>query len=159
MLRLFNRFLSIETPPPLALETKRCLRAGRDGFDCRYCLDVCPSEALSLVDKRIVLDATACTACMRCTAVCPNDALVATVDIADLLARSRHRGADDLSACLDAQRLSAGGVQSRLAGGGAGIFADDLLLYGACGRCCAHRLDAEDDRRGLCTLIETVLRR
>jgi ferredoxin len=42
---------------------------------CEVCIDVCPSDALALVDIEIELDVAKCIGCGLCAARCPTDAL------------------------------------------------------------------------------------
>ena len=42
---------------------------------CGACVDVCPTEAISLGNGRAVIDASACTACGLCVQECPTDAI------------------------------------------------------------------------------------
>lgn len=40
------------------------------------CVDTCPKKALSVIDKRCVVDKTKCIECGKCTHVCPYNAIV-----------------------------------------------------------------------------------
>lgn len=52
---------------------------------CGKCVTTCPAKALSVRDKRIVLEKKVCIGCMCCDEVCPN----AAVDIGKRLRRKR----------------------------------------------------------------------
>ncbi|MCP4712318.1 MAG: 4Fe-4S dicluster domain-containing protein [Planctomycetes bacterium] len=43
---------------------------------CGTCVEACPSEALSLVNEKISVDADACVDCGVCVDECPEEALV-----------------------------------------------------------------------------------
>ena len=43
---------------------------------CGACLQVCPSNAIRLVDDVARIDAALCNDCRACVAVCPSDAIV-----------------------------------------------------------------------------------
>lgn len=86
------RTLIPEEEPAIALLTRRCLRQRRHGFDCRRCLEACPSGALRQEDNRIVYVSTSCSGCMRCTAVCPNDALISHYAVEECLQRLPENG-------------------------------------------------------------------
>lgn len=85
MLQLFKKIMPVDSPP-LEFVAARCLWRRLYYCDCRRCVKVCRSGALSLRGDQISFDQTACTACMRCSAVCPNDALIAAPDLYRLLA-------------------------------------------------------------------------
>ena len=42
---------------------------------CEDCVDMCPVEAISMVDGKAVVDAEECTECQACIDPCPNDAI------------------------------------------------------------------------------------
>jgi Fe-S-cluster-containing hydrogenase component 2 len=42
---------------------------------CGTCVDVCPSDALSLVDEKAVCDAELCIDCYICIPECPEEAI------------------------------------------------------------------------------------
>ena len=42
---------------------------------CGTCVEACPSEALSLVNEKIAVDADACVDCGVCVDECPEEAL------------------------------------------------------------------------------------
>nr|WP_321294384.1 DUF362 domain-containing protein [uncultured Sphaerochaeta sp.] len=43
---------------------------------CRKCIDICPAHALTMVDKRIIIDEKACIRCYCCHEVCPASAIL-----------------------------------------------------------------------------------
>lgn len=43
---------------------------------CATCVDVCPSEAISIVDGHAVIDADECAECGSCAAECPEEAII-----------------------------------------------------------------------------------
>lgn len=46
---------------------------------CRQCVDVCPHEAIELVNDRIIIDKSKCVKCGRCSRVCEAEALVVPI--------------------------------------------------------------------------------
>lgn len=52
--------------------TAECIRCGQ-------CVDVCPHDAIELVDDSIVIDKSICVKCARCARVCEVKALVAPI--------------------------------------------------------------------------------
>ena len=46
---------------------------------CRQCVDVCPHDAIELIDDSIVIDKSKCVKCARCSRVCEVKALVAPI--------------------------------------------------------------------------------
>ena len=46
---------------------------------CGVCLQVCPSNALRLVDDKVRIDAALCNDCQACVEVCPSDAIITTL--------------------------------------------------------------------------------
>lgn len=42
---------------------------------CRACVNVCPTEAIQVVDKKAVVDEKKCLACQNCTGVCQEEAI------------------------------------------------------------------------------------
>ena len=94
----FANFFS-ESPPPLLLHSKRCLRSRLNTNQCSRCLKNCPSKALSVVNRKICIDVAKCTACMSCVAACPQDALATDHDLEEML-NSCQSGADVVVSCL-----------------------------------------------------------
>lgn len=47
---------------------------------CGSCVEMCPFDALSLVDEKAVVDADKCMGCGRCEAVCVNNAVIIKPD-------------------------------------------------------------------------------
>ena len=43
---------------------------------CESCIDVCPSEAITLVDGHAFIDEEECIECAACEAECPDGAIV-----------------------------------------------------------------------------------
>jgi ferredoxin len=43
---------------------------------CETCIDVCPTEAISMVDGHAVIDVDECIECGSCAAECPEEAIV-----------------------------------------------------------------------------------
>ncbi len=48
---------------------------------CRKCIDICPSHALTMRDKRIIIDTKACIRCYCCHEVCPASAIIVDEEI------------------------------------------------------------------------------
>jgi len=46
---------------------------------CGACLQVCPSNAIRLVDNQARIDAALCNDCRTCMEVCPSDAIIAAL--------------------------------------------------------------------------------
>lgn len=42
---------------------------------CKSCMEVCPSEAISLVDAKAVISEDDCADCGACESECPNSAI------------------------------------------------------------------------------------
>ena len=43
--------------------------------NCESCVEECPSEAISMVDEKAVVDLGACVDCGACDDVCPTEAI------------------------------------------------------------------------------------
>ena len=43
---------------------------------CETCMDICPTEAISIVDGHAFVDMDECIECASCLAECPNEAIV-----------------------------------------------------------------------------------
>ncbi len=82
-----------------ALLPERCLRKRLNTNHCTRCLDVCPSSALGLKGREIVLDETKCSGCMACVSACPQDALVSDTDLDELLCLIKA-GRDVIVSCV-----------------------------------------------------------
>jgi len=63
----------------------RCLRKRLNSNQCQRCVSSCPSGAVTINDREIVLNEEKCTGCMACTAACPQDALESEYDLNDLV--------------------------------------------------------------------------
>ncbi len=48
---------------------------------CGTCLQVCPTNAIQLVDNKAWIDARLCNGCQACAEVCPSDAIITTPPI------------------------------------------------------------------------------
>ena len=59
----------VEEIPAIAIRDELCSR-------CTVCLSVCPFEAISRNEDRIVIDLDKCTVCGICASVCPSGAIV-----------------------------------------------------------------------------------
>ena len=84
--------------PGVTLLAKRCLRRRLNTNQCKRCLDVCPSSALSLHGREIAFNETKCTGCMACVTACPQDALLSEYDLEQLLA-AFQQGKDLIVSC------------------------------------------------------------
>ena len=42
---------------------------------CGDCLQVCPTTAIRIIDRKAVIDPAACLECGRCVEACPKDAI------------------------------------------------------------------------------------
>jgi len=42
---------------------------------CGSCVDVCPENALEIINGKVVINEDRCAECGACTEVCPNEAL------------------------------------------------------------------------------------
>lgn len=83
--------IQVEPLPVVHAAPERCLRRRLSTCDCRLCLDVCASGAISFDTRQLQLDPDTCTGCMACVAVCPNDALVGAYELEELLAKVREQ--------------------------------------------------------------------
>jgi ferredoxin len=43
---------------------------------CETCIDVCPTEAISMVDGHAFIDMDECIECASCAAECPEEAII-----------------------------------------------------------------------------------
>lgn len=121
----FLKNIRIEQPPEVELVPERCLRRRLGTYECRLCLDVCASGALSLVDRQLQLDPTKCTGCLACAAVCPNEALVPECDLEEVLRTVREEAGKPLAiSCSRKKQLSAEEIVVPCLG----IFAEESLV-------------------------------
>ncbi len=124
---LFSLFSNVgkDRTPTVNLVRERCLRRRLNSCECRRCLDVCASGALSLVDRQLQLDPEKCTDCMACTAVCVSEALAADPDVQTVLPAVLAQVAEELViSCTRQKQLSA----DEIAVPCLGIFAEESLL-------------------------------
>ncbi len=57
---------------------------------CRECVEICPEDAITIVDEKAVIDDLACTGCGMCVPVCPENAIdMQTYSEEQLLAQIR----------------------------------------------------------------------
>jgi len=42
---------------------------------CKKCMDVCPTEAISIINKKALLNSDLCNKCRACVSVCPVEAI------------------------------------------------------------------------------------
>ncbi|MCW5851542.1 MAG: 4Fe-4S binding protein [Anaerolineae bacterium] len=72
------------SPPPLRVQTERCVHALNSASTCDLCVRACAFDALRL-SPTITLDENRCTACGACLHVCPVDAIRGDDGVAKLL--------------------------------------------------------------------------
>ncbi|MBD3808030.1 MAG: 4Fe-4S binding protein [Epsilonproteobacteria bacterium] len=60
----------------IRIEPLKCLRGEYYHNECSKCIDVCPTDAITLVSKRISIDSVKCTNCNACIGICPTSTLV-----------------------------------------------------------------------------------
>ncbi len=77
---LFDKLIETDVKA-VTLIDQRCLRRRLNTNECRSCIDVCTTGALSFDGRMVQLDTDRCSRCMRCTAICPNEALVPPIDL------------------------------------------------------------------------------
>ncbi len=53
----------------------KCLRNEYYYNECSNCIEICPENAFSFIQKKITLDTESCTGCAVCVGVCPTEAL------------------------------------------------------------------------------------
>jgi len=75
-LSLIQKLASHSTHQTPDFAQDRCLRKRLTSCDCKECINVCTSDAISFRDHGISFDAGACSGCMLCAKACPNDAFV-----------------------------------------------------------------------------------
>jgi ferredoxin len=69
---LFKKTLKVESRGlPLFVKTYR----GEECKDCQLCIDLCPEEALSVMQEKLTLDLMKCSACEYCLTVCSKEYL------------------------------------------------------------------------------------
>ncbi|MCP3888488.1 MAG: hypothetical protein GY702_06395 [Desulfobulbaceae bacterium] len=94
----------MESPPQLTLYRERCLRSRLNTNKCQRCIEVCSSGALSVNNRKIVLDVARCTGCMSCVAACPQDAVTSDFDL-DKMLNSFRTGHDIFVSCIRQEQI------------------------------------------------------
>ena len=59
----------------VTVDRSRCVRHRCTRNECRKCLDVCPTDAVTWEEGGLRVDAETCTQCLRCLSVCPTAAM------------------------------------------------------------------------------------
>ena len=59
----------------VTIDEAACLAVASPLQACRRCVDLCPTQAITLADREITAVAERCVGCGRCAAVCPTDAI------------------------------------------------------------------------------------
>jgi ferredoxin len=70
--RCVAHFTSLRKERMMYVDETRCT-------SCGACLQVCPSNAIRLVDDKTRIDAALCNDCRACVEVCPSDAIIAAL--------------------------------------------------------------------------------
>lgn len=60
----------------IKIEPLKCLRGEYFHNECSKCMDICPTDAISLVSKRISIDSTKCNSCNACIGICPTSTII-----------------------------------------------------------------------------------
>ena len=60
----------------IKIEPLKCLRGEYFHNECSKCMDICPTDAISLVSKRISIDNTKCNSCNACIGICPTSTII-----------------------------------------------------------------------------------
>ncbi|MEF3192380.1 MAG: 4Fe-4S binding protein [Campylobacterales bacterium] len=82
----------------LSILYERCVRTRSELIGCEKCIDVCPVDALELVDGSVVAYLQRCVSCALCQASCPTEAIATEFNPLAYL----HQAASlDLVACGD----------------------------------------------------------
>lgn len=64
---------------------------------CGECVSACPQGAVSIVERRVVVDVEACAYCGDCEDLCPNDAIALPYWINVPRSRNSHEDAGNAS--------------------------------------------------------------
>ena len=59
----------------VTIDGAACLAVASPLDACRRCVEVCPTEAITLADRQIAAVAERCVGCGRCAAACPTEAI------------------------------------------------------------------------------------
>lgn len=70
-----EQLLKVMDPEPVLINQQACLRARHARSTCRACSDLCPPQAIGLANRKLTVDAAACTRCGLCMGACPTAAL------------------------------------------------------------------------------------
>lgn len=139
-----HRTMAWPDGPPPALPTRYrglpAIDASRCPDGCRACIDVCPTEAISVVSGKPSLDLGRCLFCPECEAACPEKAISFTSDYR-LAVRAREDlcldgAALPLARALDAKLLSLFGRSLKLrqvSAGGCNACEADVNVLGTIG--------------------------
>lgn len=96
--KLIEKALMPETK--IGTNRSRCLRMRYNRNECRKCLELCSSGAIT-IDEDIVIDTDACTRCLLCLSACPADSFeISGNDFYSLIGALRKIGASVSSPVL-----------------------------------------------------------
>ncbi|SDC56580.1 MULTISPECIES: 4Fe-4S binding protein [unclassified Candidatus Frackibacter] len=70
--RIFNLIEQIDIKP-IKLEARYCTRVISSKSSCSSCIDICPQNAISIINKELKIDFNKCNNCGLCTTSCPNN--------------------------------------------------------------------------------------
>jgi ferredoxin len=82
---IIERFAAATAGAPLRVESDRCLHHWNRDSACQQCVNICPTQALSLTSDEIALDESVCVQCGACLPCCPTGALIGFDERARLL--------------------------------------------------------------------------
>lgn len=148
-LTLFTNIFSEPSLIPV-LSMGRCLRKRLNTNQCQRCIESCPSAALTVNDREIVLNEDKCTGCMACTSACPQDALESEYDVNEVV-RSCKGDSDLVFSCVRQKQtgpdeivLPCVGILSKQAL--SAIFFNKsksvAINVAGCGKCCNQKVSA-----------------